>query len=152
LVLATRDMTDEVASAFLRCPRFPGLTRLQLGESYLGDPTLGALADARHLTRLAALDCTGIFDDEGHSMRLTPAGVAALAEAPHLAGLRDLSLPRTPVEDAGAVALARSPHLRRLEKLAVYDCHFSNAGVEALANSPVLDGVRHLAISCNVHV
>jgi uncharacterized protein (TIGR02996 family) len=152
LSLADRGMTDELALTFLLCPGFSGLTRLQLGESYLGDITLVGLANSAHLRSLVTLDCTGIFDDEGVSTRLSPAGVGALAGSPHLAGLRELVLTRNNVGDAGAAALARSPYLRLLERLEVYDSYLGNEGAAALADSPVLDGVRALGISSNICV
>src|SRR5262249_7947354 len=37
------DWTDELASAFLLCPRLHGLRQLDLGNRTLGDPTLQAL-------------------------------------------------------------------------------------------------------------
>jgi uncharacterized protein (TIGR02996 family) len=137
---------------------------LGFGSQYLGDDVLRvflAAADLRHVTALVLNRC-----------RLTPAGVAALAAAPGLAGLTTLDLSfngsavglvaalvRAPafrlealdltyneVTDADAGALAASPHLARLRILSLGHSRMSDAGLRALVQSPHLAGLTDLEL------
>jgi uncharacterized protein (TIGR02996 family) len=137
---------------------------LGFGSQYLGDDVLRAFlaaADLRHVTALVLNRC-----------RLTPAGAAALAAAPGLAGLTTLdlsfngpavglvaALARAPafrlealdltyneVTDADAVALAASPHLARLTALSLGHSRMSDAGLRALVQSPHLAALTDLEL------
>jgi hypothetical protein len=52
---------------------------------------------------------------------LFDAGLRALADSPHLAGLTTLSLRRNQIGPEGGLALADSPHLGRLTRLDLTD-------------------------------
>src|SRR5262249_52108253 len=78
-----------------------------------------------------------------------PEGMAALAAAPHLAGLRELELCIHQLGDEGARALAGSAHLHNLSVLRLSSCRIRDPGAAALANSAVLASVTHLNLRYN---
>ena len=86
---------------------------------------------------------------------ITDRGVQALAESPHVAGIRDLCLcNRNGIEtgvpneigDPGAKALAASPNLGALADLDLWNTSVGDAGLEALVESPFLTRLASLTV------
>jgi hypothetical protein len=88
------------------------------------DPVRGELPGCPHLAKLHRLDLWGC--------QLGP-DVRALAESPHLSGLKELNLSRNDLGDEEAVAVAESPYLAALQKLDVADNpRLTDTGAELL--------------------
>jgi uncharacterized protein (TIGR02996 family) len=127
LSLSGNALDDEQARALARCPSLTALTNLHLPKNRIGDagaealvarwPNLtflnlaenaigsrGARAIAEGTTRLEGLNL------QGNNVFLP--GMVALAQSPHLAGLKELYLDGNPGDSLGASALAASPHLK----------------------------------------
>src|SRR5262249_21435313 len=151
------------------------LCELDVGQVYAeGEGTLQVLAcfiDApltRQLTRFVVRTFFPIPPDDLRRLlrSLTPGrlrclrlgncglgdeGARALAEAPELAGLRELVLFENGVGPAGAEALARSPHLAGLTDLDLASNPVGSAGAAALASSVHLHDLRTLNLrQCDV--
>jgi uncharacterized protein (TIGR02996 family) len=128
----------------LTAPWLGGVVSLCLGFTYVDDGGARALAACALLSRLRVLSFWALHCDEGLSTRMGPEGVAALADSPHLTGLRDLDLGQTRVLDEGLRALAEGPTLTRLTRLDLFDAQVTDEGVRALASSPGARSLRCL--------
>jgi uncharacterized protein (TIGR02996 family) len=142
LGLSSCSLAAPGVEALAATPGLAGLTTLGLSENHLGDERVAALLRAPAF-RLEVLDLarTGITD----------AGARALAAAPALGRLRDLSLWGNPLTDAGFRALVQSPNLAALTHLRL-GLHgtasaFSDAGLAALAQSPCPPRLRALGLA-----
>jgi uncharacterized protein (TIGR02996 family) len=134
--------------ALVRSPHLEKVTGLILRFGGAEDDDARALASARTLPGLTALDL--------YRCGLTPAGIAALAASPRLAGLRELVLGGNteegePVEGDAVVELLTGPdsRLSRLERLHLSYSRISDAGARALAAAPTLAGLRMLDLGYN---
>jgi uncharacterized protein (TIGR02996 family) len=76
-------------------------------------------------------------------------GMAALAASPHPGRLRSLNLARNDIADGGAVALAGAAWLAGLDTLNLRENGIGDAGVEALAASAGVSGLDTLDLGRN---
>jgi uncharacterized protein (TIGR02996 family) len=138
---------DDYLRALLASPWVSRLGTLLLGFSSLTAAGARVLAGCPFLTRLRVLSFDALHCDEGTSTELGPAGLAALAGSPHLAGLRELDLGQNPVRDEGLRELARSRTLTGLTWLSLFDAQVTDEGVAALVGSPVVQNLRCLDLT-----
>lgn len=113
--------------------RLTGLRRLQLGG--IGDEGAERIASRRVGRGLEELRLGGALEARG---------IEALAQSPHLAGLRALAVIGRGGDDL-AKRLAASPYLRP-ETLSVFFGQ-TDEGWKMLLESPVMGSVRHLQLS-----
>ncbi len=121
LGLDNQGVYDEGAATLFQSRRLATLTHLNLRENGLTDRAARCLSNAADW-ELRSLNLWG--------NHLTNRGVAALADAHHLAGLETLQLNFNPLGLAAAPALAQARFADRLRFLGVYDCQL---GDQALA-------------------
>jgi uncharacterized protein (TIGR02996 family) len=98
--------------------------RVRIGR--LDDVTGEQMARSPFLGRLLELNL-------GNNSGLTPAGVRALADSPHLAGMNALLLHYNPLGNVAVASLARSHGLGKLRELYLSGTEVGDAGVVALA-------------------
>ena len=72
--------------------------------------------------------------------------MAALADAPGLAGIHDLNLSNNHISAAGFRALAGSPYTDNLTRLDVENNRLTNEGARALASSTSLSRLQRLTV------
>ncbi|HJZ54542.1 MAG TPA: TIGR02996 domain-containing protein [Gemmataceae bacterium] len=168
---------DAILGLIATSPHLAGLRTLVLSENSLSTDGLGRLIDSRSLPALTHLDLnrSSFPADEGvramvtrpgfrriRSLDLfmtgiTLAGVRAVAESPHAAGLERLRLgaPDWTVRwdesndvaaTAMAEAVANSPHLARLKELDLSWRRIGLEGLKAIARSPHLKSLRRLSL------
>jgi hypothetical protein len=156
-------LSDASLVALSRSAGVERLERLDLHGACLGDSAALALANSRFLRNLThlelgwnpvdpmqlLLDASYPGNPPPRSTWITDQGAVALAAAPHLAGLRRLSLSNHRISDAGARALASSPHLAGLTWLDLQQNVIGPEGVQALIESPYLTRVAYLGLSDN---
>jgi uncharacterized protein (TIGR02996 family) len=174
LVLARNQLTLGTLAALADYRAFPGLVELDLANNHPGEdlfPLLGladrprlrhvrlaydlihdgflvGLAGSALLERLESLDLGRRWG--GMQMgRGLGRGLDALAAAPALASLRELSLAGPDVISTSQLALVRSPHLVGLELLNLSHIDPGPAFVAGLADSPALSGLRTLRLRGN---
>lgn len=142
LELRGNERGAEAATALSDNPHVDRLRRLILrgASPWIGPEGFHSLGRAAFLESLIALelDCNSVGD----------AGWEALAAWP-LHRLRRLSMRSTAGSDAGLAALAESPHLRRIEELGLGSNRVGPAGLAALAKAPWLAGMRVLDLEMN---
>jgi Ran GTPase-activating protein (RanGAP) involved in mRNA processing and transport len=164
LDLGTHAIYDEGAVALARSEWRTALTALQLHNNGLTNVTAAALGEARHL-QLTDLDLS--------ANHLSGRGVAWLAGAEHLAGLRRLSVQQNRIGLDGATGLAAARFAGSLNTLRVAGCAlydrdlailigagwerlkdlnlsvnaFSAAAASALSGNKTLFGLRELGVS-----
>jgi Ran GTPase-activating protein (RanGAP) involved in mRNA processing and transport len=119
----------------------PSLRRLGLHSSSLTAQGISLLAQDERLSGLRQLDLA-------INRRLGREGAQALAASSHLAGLEDLTLFASELDDAAAVALAASPYLRPIQ-LSLGDNKIGSEGARALAESAFLERVVEIDLSDN---
>jgi uncharacterized protein (TIGR02996 family) len=150
--LVVRELADS--------PYLARVRRLILGGRYAGAGTCDQLpGDAETAVLVASPHVRGLIGLTLHGNGLSSAGAQALANSPHLSGLRELDLggwwDRTgfgnvnDLGDRGAEALAASPYLRQLTDLDLRMNGIGDRGVTALAASPILARLRCLDLSDN---
>ncbi len=105
------------------------------------DKNLPLAFQCSYLNRLAAFGVYG--SHKGRPL------ARAVAESPHLAGLKRLSLGRNDFEDDSAEHLATSPYLANLEELDLTDNFLGETGARSLAASSYLGNVRYLELRNN---
>jgi uncharacterized protein (TIGR02996 family) len=156
-------VTPEEAAEMMSSSHLRTVRALGLGYGLNWGRNLAALAANPATESLAELDVNEGFDDavaaalastpafaklrtlSTYRHTLTAAGVGALFNSPHLAGLTELVLPGWYAEE-GARAIAESrPHFR-LRKLVMYGAPMTDAGVALVADWPGLESVRSLNI------
>jgi uncharacterized protein (TIGR02996 family) len=137
-------------------PHLAGLRWLSLAQAGINDEALQALAAAPHLRPRVLLLARSALDRGGEGAAapptrnaVGPAGLAALAASPVLAGLEELDLSHNPVGDAGLAALAASPHAVALRKLKLTKCDLHDEGVIALARASWGTALRDLDLGMN---
>jgi uncharacterized protein (TIGR02996 family) len=140
---------EESLRIVLTSPHLAGATFLEFGDYNCTAVTAEILASTPALSRLRTL-CFANFD----GAPMGDAGVSALAQASHLAGLENLVLENCRVEHAGAAALAHSPSLTRLAHLNLGGGYYTTnrigwRGAAALAGSPNLGPVTFLQLDYN---
>lgn len=127
---------------------------LGLSRNYLTDDALRQIASCERFARLRTLHLNGNnnYEQEGAEFedRVTDAGVRALAESPHLANLRLLSVSGTDVTGAGLFAILRGSYWR-LEGLGLAECPIDAHDIEVLAESPALARLGWLDLSNDSH-
>lgn len=138
LNLASHDVGDEGAAALATNPRLGLLRTLALEGCQLTARGVAALAGCAQLRDLEILDL--------YRTIVGPAGALAVAESPHLTGLRGLRL--FAIEDEGAASLATA-HFSRLDWLDLERGRVGSAGLIALASAPWMATVRSLALDDN---
>jgi uncharacterized protein (TIGR02996 family) len=108
--------SDREVARVLGFASFPALTTLTLTGVPLTAAGVAAITDCERLCDLAhlSIDNTRQWSNEVKGWAGGVVGVRALAAAPRLAGLRELSLRAAGIETAGAFALADSPYLTGL--------------------------------------
>jgi hypothetical protein len=125
------------------------LTWLGLSRNYLTDDALRDIASCPRFSRLRTLHLAynNNHDQDGADSddRITDVGIRALAESPHLANLRLLSLSGTNVSVAGVEAILNSPHMR-LTGLGLAECRITDEMIRVLANSPALARLEWLDV------
>jgi uncharacterized protein (TIGR02996 family) len=131
LGLCGADLGNGGLNLLLRAPHLGKVETLDLSFNGICDAGVGRLAECRNLPSLTQLN----LNDNG---RITAAGLARLAESPHLGGLRVLDVSANDVGDAGVAAVAHSTHLGQLHTLLLRNNHIGDAGCQALAGSPLL--------------
>jgi uncharacterized protein (TIGR02996 family) len=89
-----------------------------------GDSDINAVIASKKLRRLSTLRLW--------IGRVSNAGVKALAEWPHAAGLRELDLNINPISDTGAYALADSPYLTNITRLDLTETRIGPKGKKRL--------------------
>jgi uncharacterized protein (TIGR02996 family) len=126
------------AKAFATCPHLIHVTHLSLSRNWMDGEGLQALVESATWPRVTNLDLGGnrLGDTAG-----------ALATAPFLATLVELSLQFNWLGDDAVQALARSPHLGRLRALYLDRNHVGDPGVAALASARWLRGLKTLTLS-----
>src|SRR5262249_14828710 len=131
---------DEGVESLIRSPYLTRLTELDLSLWGQDITAAGvrALAGWPGLARLTWL-----------AVNADAEGARALAESPHVAGLRDLVLQYGTVGDEGAAALPNSPHLVGLLRLDLRRNGIGVAGAAALAASPYLRRLRAMWMGDN---
>ena len=86
-----------------------------------------AVAAGRLLAQLETLDLT--------ACRIGPKGIAALCRSPHVAGVRNLSLPQNPFGRAGAKVLAAALPPGLLPNVKLDSCGLDDAAFKLLGRS-----------------
>jgi uncharacterized protein (TIGR02996 family) len=183
---------NALVEALARCPSLSGLTSLWLLDKRIDDEGMEALAGTDKLSHLTELWLSLPETRAGAARALarTPTalerlsiesgligdwGVEALAQSPHLAGLREVRLLDQQIGPAGARALAQSRHLTSLRaldlcgnpigptgaralatalwpelgELRLNDCKLGTAGAEALAGSARWTALTELTLQFN---
>jgi uncharacterized protein (TIGR02996 family) len=144
LGLHSVNLSGPALRALAAAPPLPALERLTISSRFTAD-TVAALAEwlaSDRLPRLRALEIP-------YSPALGAAGVAALADCPGLARLRDLDLTGDRLGNRGARALAASPHLANLRVLRLEQNGIPGTAARALAEAPHLKGLRVLDLAWN---
>ena len=110
--------SDREVARVLGFANCPALTKLTLSRAPVTAAGVAAIAACEALRDLASLriDETRVWSTglSGWAGGITLPGVRALASAPRLAGLRELSLVAAGIDTAGAIVLAGSPYLTGL--------------------------------------
>jgi uncharacterized protein (TIGR02996 family) len=123
-------------------PHLAGLRWLSLAQAGIDDEALQALASSPYLRPRVLLLARSALDREDNGDEVPPsrnavgpAGLAALAASPLVAGLEELDLSYNAVGEAGLAALAASPHAGVMGKLKLSKCDLHDEGVIALARA-----------------
>jgi uncharacterized protein (TIGR02996 family) len=148
LNLAYDNVTDTVAEAVAASPHLSRLTELDMKGSAVGDAGARALAASPHLKRLHVLR---LGEYKGQTeVRISTAGVLALAESATLANLAELNLDTCLSDgDAGVRLLARAPFLPHLRELNLADNGITPAGVRAFFAPARMSQLRVLRLRFN---
>jgi len=113
---------------------------LNLSENGIGNSTLRALADSRHLGELFSLDLA--------SNMIEPSGLAMLTCA-KMDRLTELNLSANFIADDGVKILAHWKRPRPWSALRLWSNAIGDAGAIELATSPLMVGIRALDLSGN---
>jgi hypothetical protein len=128
------------AGVVFSAPALGRLSRLVLDDGF-GVPELRLLAH-----RPGAADLRALFLNLGE---VGPEAAQALADTPHLAGLRELTLHGWPqIRDTGLAALATSPHLANLTHRWLNNNEIGGVGIRALTASKWM-GLQSLRLPVN---
>jgi uncharacterized protein (TIGR02996 family) len=134
-------------------PRLPALSRLCLAANGLEGDQAVALAGCADLGRLTVLELAGNrlagVDFHRGWLDVHQGGSWALANSPHLAGLRRLDLSDNYIGDYGTENLATSPHLEGLRELLLEENGVWERGALALAVPGRLPGLEMLSLRGN---
>ena len=118
----------------------------RFGELVLRKCHLGA----EELRPLLETSDWGVIDELQLGMNpLGDAGVALLAECPHLEQIRKLNLRSCGITASGAKALAKSLYTRNLEELNLDDNQIDDRGARVLALSPNWQNLQALSLRRN---
>jgi uncharacterized protein (TIGR02996 family) len=137
---------NPLAAALARCPSLTGLTWLYLDDENVDDEGVALFTEA------GSANLRQLKDFSLHSRRIAAGAAQALARAPALAALEQLSMGGVregQIGSSGLAALARSPHLAGLRKLWLYIQGIGRAGARALAETPYLTGLHVLSLQHN---
>lgn len=132
---------DEAVRVLAAAPLCSRLTALDLYSVYLEKEGAEALVSSRHLDGLSYL-ALGNFEDLDIAQTLT-------APAARLAGLTQLYLGWTHIDNEGARRLAEAPKFARLQVLDLMGNRIETAGARALAESPHLQALQALYLHGN---
>lgn len=151
VLVLPQNLTPVAAHALMRSADLGNLTHLEITgnpeQVWDGNDLAVALAGEPGLGRITRLTLWGTGTG--------PVGTRALAESPHTAGLKYLSISSGGQSAAnrlgpiGTALLADSAHLANLAALVPTGQHIGLGGMQALAASPHLTGLRHLNLSSN---
>jgi uncharacterized protein (TIGR02996 family) len=129
----------DVAAALASAPDLTCLRRLDMSQCHLGDDGMQALAKAR----FGGLRFLWLAQG-----KITPTGIAALANAPALASVTHLCLNwNNTLGPNGARALALSPYWTNLTALYLCHCKFGDEGAKHLASSPAMANLTTLLLN-----
>lgn len=128
-------------------PKLPNLRELSVGE-HGGSRHLAALASSPEFRRIRMLDCWSCVVGEEGARALAGSEYAAGLESLRITHNREVS-GHPPVRGPGAVALAQSPHLRGLKSLALEGQELRKKGAEAFAGAYALPHVQSLSLRGN---
>jgi uncharacterized protein (TIGR02996 family) len=137
---------NSLAVALARCPSLPGMTSL-----YLDDENLDVVG-VEILTEAGAANLHKLEHLSLHSRRISDGAARALADTPALAALQGLDMGEVnegTIGDAGLAALAQSRHLAGLRRLWLYMERIGPEGARALAETPYLTGLQVLSLRRN---
>ncbi len=140
LELDCDNLGDQGIVALGKSAAAPHLRSLSLGTSKLRPKAFASLA--RDFPRLTTLEVKA-----AHTVKMTPAEMAAFTESLSLPRLRHLTLNGWPLGDAGAVALANNPAAANLTRLDLSHADIGAAGVRAILESPHLQRLVYLNLS-----
>jgi uncharacterized protein (TIGR02996 family) len=135
LHLSNNNIGSGALHALANTPRPSRLQTLDLSGNTIGIAGVRALAGSPHLAGLRQLSL--------RSCRLSTAAVKVLASS-FGDSLRSLTLGRNPIGHEGAEHLAQAPRLAGLRELEVSGCGLTAWSVKALTWSPHLVGLRTL--------
>jgi uncharacterized protein (TIGR02996 family) len=127
-------VTSVGAEALAESATLTRLKSLDLGDHYIGNEGLRALASGPNAHRLERLgvEYNDIDDDDDN-------GILAVVESSRLANLRELRFGGNHLGRVGAEALAAWPHLERMESLDLQEGPLTDAVRAILTRSPWAD-------------
>jgi uncharacterized protein (TIGR02996 family) len=135
-----------LAQALDRSPSLDLLAALDLAGCDPGPDGVAVLAGVARLGQLATLNLNG--NREVDSNRLDSAGVRALADSPHLSGLRSLSLAENGLTAEDLLSLV-APWFSGLRRLNLRSNRLHDRGAEILAAVQPAPALTHLDLSDN---
>jgi uncharacterized protein (TIGR02996 family) len=134
--------------ALLEARSTPNLGELEVHESpHVGSDHMVALAGSRSLARLRSLSFRGCSIGSAGAVALAKSKHASKLEVLRLG--HDPESGVAPIRGPGAVALAESPHLRGLRDLGLRGQELRKKGAEAFAKGYVWPGLRRLSLRGN---
>ncbi len=129
---------DGAGALAVHLPRWPHRGKLEMLH-VTGMESAKAIAATPTLRGLRRLRILGI----------EPAGMAALAMAPHMATVSTLEIPQSHLGVEGLRALARSPNFTALRRLQLESARLGPHDLEPLATSPIAGALHHLRVHRN---
>jgi hypothetical protein len=152
---------DDLAARLAAEPKLAGLVALEVSLDRLSTASARALLTSPHLQGLTELRLSDLDDEDiaplvagfprlrvltvgGYHLR--PAALQAMFMAPWFAGLEELVLAHTRLDERSSVVLAErlGPRMRTVD---LSSTGFADAGVLALARSRRLDALRELRLT-----
>jgi uncharacterized protein (TIGR02996 family) len=141
-------LTPSGLRSLLEARSTPGLTELEVHDSpHVGSDHIVALAESRSLARLRSLSFRGCSIGAAGAVALAKSKHASKLEVLRLG--HDPESGYAPLRGPGAGALAESPHLRGLRDLGLRGQELRKKGAEAFAKSYAWPGLRRLSLRGN---
>ena len=140
-------LTPQGLLSLLEARNLPQLSQLEISSAHVASGHLAALAGSKSLLRLRSLIFRGCTVGAEGAQAFARSKYAA-----NLVVLGIGHFPTqgsTPLRAAGAVALAESPHLRGLKELGIQGQELRKKGAEAFARSYAWPGLRRLSLRGN---
>ncbi len=145
LDVSANDIGAAGIEAVVGSPYLGDLHTFAAHSNRIGDAGAKALAGSELLARMLAREPKLALPRSG----IGPAGARALAESPHVAGVRELDLTGNQLADDGTRAVGESECLPNLRRLVLMHNQIADGGARALAFSPVMAGLDFLDVSSN---